>query len=367
MASPEPVVAGVSVSVSGPLCRQGQDAHDGIRLWVEHVASTGGLTLGQNRTKRPLRLVALDDASNVSRARANAARVLTQEHVDLLLGPYGSAATLAVARVAAAHGKILWNHGGASVASEAGSVGVVSVLSPASNYLRDLPRLVRHRTAAHRVVILYAERGSFASSVRSGVEEGARAAGFDRVRAVAFETPLHDPKALLDGALADRPDLLVVAGRFEDDAMIIRERRILEAVATVACVAAGTDAFHRELGALAEGTIGPSQWEPHLYEQPAIGPASAWFCSEFRRVFQRDPSYVAAQGYAMGLIVGECVRRADSLEDRELLAAARGLDTTTLYGRFRLDPDTLRQVGHQILLVEWRDGRKHRLEPTGVS
>jgi branched-chain amino acid transport system substrate-binding protein len=363
-----PVVAGVSVSVSGPLCRQGQDAYDGIELWVEHVASAGGLTLGRNRANRPLRLVALDDASNVSRARANAARLLTQEHVDLLLGPYGSASTLAVALVAAAHGKILWNHGGASdAASEAGSGGVVSVLSPASDYLRNLPKLVRHRTGAQQVVILYAERGTFASSVRRGIEEGARAAGFDRLRAVAFETPLHDPKALLDAALADRPDLLVVAGRFEDDATIIRERRILKTVGTVACVAAGADAFHRELRGLAEGVIGPSQWEPHLYEQPLIGPASAWFGSEFRRVFQRDPGYVAAQAYAMGLIVGECIRRAGSLEDRELLAAARGLDATTLYGRFRLDPDTLRQVGHEILLVEWRDGRKHRLEPTGVS
>jgi len=368
MASPEPVVAGVSVSVSGPLRRQGQDAYDGIRLWVEHVASAGGLALGRNRANCPLRLVALDDASTVSRARANAARLLTQEHVDLLFGPYGSASTLAVALVAAAHGKILWNHGGASdAASEAGSDSVVSVLSPASDYLRNLPRLARHRTGAHRLVILYAERGTFASSVRRGVEEGGRAAGFDRVRAVAFETPLHDPKALLDAALADRPGLLVVAGRFEDDATIIRERRILETVGTVACVAAGTDAFHRELGALAEGTIGPSQWEPHLYEQPTIGPASAWFGSEFRRVFQRDPSYVAAQAYAMGLIVGECIRRAGSLEDRELLVAARELDTTTLYGRFRLDPDTLRQVGHEMLLVEWRDGLKHRLEPTGLS
>src|SRR5262245_30290045 len=368
MASPEPVAAGVSVSVSGPLRRQGQDAYDGIRLWVELVASAGGLTLGRNRANRPLRLAALDDASNVSRARANAARLLTQEHVDLLFGPYGSASTLAVALVAAAHGKILWNHGGASdAASEAGSEGVVSRLSPASDYLRNLPRLVRHRTGAHRVVILYAERGTFASSVKRGVEDGARAAGFDRVRAIAFESPLHDPKALLDAALADQPDLLVVAGRFEDYATIIRERRIRGTVGTVACVAAGTDAFHRELGALAEGTIGPSQWEPHLWEQPAIGPASAWFGSEFRRVFQRDPSYVAAQAYATGLIVGECIRRAGGLEDRELLTAARGLDTTTLYGRFRLDPDTLRQIGHEILLVEWRDGRKYRLEPTGVS
>jgi hypothetical protein len=27
----------------------------------------------------------------------------------------------------------------------------------------------------------------------------------------------------------------------------------------------------------------------------------------------------------------------------------------------------LRQVGHEILLVEWRDGRKHPLAPPGVS
>jgi len=361
-----PVVVGVSVSVSGPLRRQGQDAYDGIRLWVEHVVSAGGLLFGPNRANRPLRLVALDDASSALRARANAARLLTEERVDLLLGPYGSGSTRAVATLAAAHGKILWNHGGAADAvSDAGSV--VSVPSPASDYLRDLPRLARHRTAAQRVMILHAERGTFAPSVRRGVEEGARATGFDRVSAVAFDSPLHDAKALLDAALGDSPNLLVIAGRFEDDAAIMRERPMLEAVATVACVAAGTEAFHLELGTLAEGVIGPSQWEPHRYERPSIGPPSAWFSSEFQRVFQRDPGYVAAQAYTIGLIIGECIQRAGSLEDRELLAAARGLETTTLYGGFRLDPDTLRQVGHEIQLVEWRDGRKHPLAPTGVA
>ena len=368
LTSPEPVVAGVSVSVSGPLRRQGQEAYDGIRLWVEHVVCAGGLTFGPNRANRPLRLVALDDASSASHARENVARLLTEERVDLLLGPYGSGSTLAVAPLAAAHGKILWNHGGASDAlTEAGSACVVSVLSPASDYLRDLPKLVRHRTGAQRATVLYAGRGTFASSIRRGLEAGARAAGFDIVRAIAFDSPLRDTKTLLAAALADSPNLLVVAGRFEDDVAIIRERRMLETVGTVACVAAGVDAFHRELGVLVEGVIGPSQWEPHLYERPSIGPPSAWFCSEFRRVFQRDPGYVAAQAYTLGIIIGECIRRADSLEDRELLAAARRLDTTALYGRFRLDPGSLRQVGHEIVLVEWRDGRKHPLEAIGIT
>ena len=354
--------------MSGPLRRQGQEAYDGIRLWVEHRMSAGGLKVGRNQATRPLRLVALDDASRAPHARENVARLLTEEPVDLLLGPYGSGSTLAVAPLAAAHGKILWNHGGASDAvTEAGWRGVVSVLSPASDYLRNLPGLVRHRTGAQRATVLYAGRGTFPSCIRRGVEAGARTAGFDSVRAIAFDSPLRNAKAAIDAALADSPHLLVVAGRFEDDVAILRERQRLETVGTVACVAAGADGFHQELGVLAEGVIGPSQWEPHLHERPSIGPPSAWFCSEFRRVFQRDPGYVAAQAYTLGIIIGECIRRAESLEDRELLAVARRLDTTTLFGRFLLDPATSRQVGHEIVLVEWRDGRKHSLAPTGVT
>jgi len=38
-----------------------------------------------------------------------------------------------------------------------------------------------------------------------------------------------------------------------------------------------------------------------------------------------------------------------------------------LYGGFRLDPAALRQVGHEILLVEWRSGRRQPVAPTGVT
>ena len=64
--------------------------------------------------------------------------------MDLLIGPYSSGLTLAVAPLAEAHGKILWNHGGASDAIFQGSWRhLVSVPSPASDYLKALPLLVR--------------------------------------------------------------------------------------------------------------------------------------------------------------------------------------------------------------------------------
>jgi hypothetical protein len=46
------------------------------------------------------------------------------------------------------------------------------------------------------------------------------------------------------------------------------------------------------------------------------------------------------------------------LEDEPLLGVAHTLETTTLYGGFQLDRLTARQIGHRVLLVQWRGGRK---------
>jgi hypothetical protein len=80
--------------------------------------------------------------------------------------------------------------------------------------------------------------------------------------------------------------------------------------------------------------------------------------SAFQRTFHRVPDYPAAQAFAIGVVLTDCLRRAASLGDESLLRAAHALKTTTLYGRFRLDPLTSRQIGHRVLLVQWRDGRK---------
>jgi branched-chain amino acid transport system substrate-binding protein len=129
-------------------------------------------------------------------------------------------------------------------------------------------------------------------------------------------------------------------------------------VKALAVVAAGLGAFHKEVGRLAEGVIGPSQWEPEVKYDIIAGPDLVWFLSEYRARFHRVPEYPAAQAFAAGVVFAECLGRAGSLEDDQLLAAAYALDVTTVFGRFRLDARTGRQIGHQILLVQWRDGKK---------
>jgi len=108
------IVAGVSLSLSGGFRLQGQEGLDALRLWADHIQQAGGIAVGPSGSHLPLRLIALDDGSRAERARENVLRLLTEDRVDLLLGPYSSGLTRAVAPLAEGHGKILWNHGGSS-------------------------------------------------------------------------------------------------------------------------------------------------------------------------------------------------------------------------------------------------------------
>jgi ABC-type branched-subunit amino acid transport system substrate-binding protein len=347
------MLVGTSLSLSGRFRRQGEQARDGLQLWVEYARDAG---------QRPVpRLIVLDDESRASVAQAHARRLLAEHQVDVLVGPYSSGLVRAVAPIADAAGKVLWNHGGTSDAIlQAGARRVVSVASPASDYLRSLPAWGRrHVPVVNRVTVLHAASGTFAREVARGAAEGARAAGCVDVRVVPFESPLLDASALCRKAAMWDPDLVVSVGTFEDDLAAARERATLPERTVLALVAAGLAAFGDELGALAEGIIGPSQWEPATGDTPLLGPDSDSFIGAFEEAFHRPPEYPAAQAFAIGLILMECRRRCGgSLDEAALLGAARALETTTFYGGFRLDPRTGGQVGHGIRLVRWQEGRK---------
>ena len=348
------ILAGVSLSLSGRFRLQGQEALNGLKLWVDYATPT-----------LPIRLIVYDDGSGSAQAKENVSRLLTRDRVDLLLGPYSSVLAMAVAPIAEAHGKILWNHGGATDGLyEQGWRHFVSLVSPASDYLRALPLLVRQRDSEiSRISILHAKAGSFAAYVACGAAEGAKAAGFEQIHLIPFVSPIEDLAPVLREVSAGDPELLVVVGGFPDDVAIVRHRGRLSPVKALVVVAAGHQAIYLEVGDLAEGIIGPSQWEPGVSHDNIVGPDSGWFLSEYQARFHQVPGYPAAQAFAAGLVFTECLRRAGSLEDKPLLEAAHTLDLTTLFGRFRLDRTTGRQVGHQTLLIQWQDGRKRVIWP----
>ena len=119
-------------------------------------------------------------------------------------------------------------------------------------------------------------------------------------------------------------------------------------------MAAGLPAFG-ELGAAAEGVLGPVQWWP-TSRTPQVGPSGADFAAGYRRLVGHAPSYVAAQAAAAGYLALAAHGLGLAVEDLP------GWRTSTLLGDFALD-GSWRQVGHRVTTIRWRDGRMVPLVP----
>src|SRR6266705_1649536 len=174
MKSRREILVGLSISLTGKFSAQGRQALDGLRLWQSYVNGREGFTIGQ-AAPRPVRLVFYDDQSRASLARENALRLLGQDRVDALFGPYSSGLTMTVAEVAHEQRKVLWNHGASSdEILNRGWQHLVSTPTPASDYLRDLPRRLEGQAPAlRRICIVHSTRGTFATHVARGVVQAA--------------------------------------------------------------------------------------------------------------------------------------------------------------------------------------------------
>src|SRR5258708_17306417 len=166
------VAVGLSISLTGKFRPLGQQALQAIRLWQSYINAQGGIAV-RNGEKRSVRLVWYDDRSQISFARKNVLRLLQDDQIDILLGPYSSSLTMAVVEVAEEHKKVLWNYGGSS--DEIFSHGrryLVGTASPASDYLRTFPHLLAEECPPlPPMCVLYSGGGTFGWQVARGILE----------------------------------------------------------------------------------------------------------------------------------------------------------------------------------------------------
>ena len=356
----------MSVSLTGQFGSQGRQALAGASAWVSDTNARGGIHVASHGGKLPIELTHYDDQSTARVARAGTEKLILDDRVDLLLGPYSSSLTLAALPVAERLQRVLWNHGGASDQIYAqGSRWVVGILTPASRYLHGVLDLVKDRgTAARTVAIVHSARGSFPAAVASGAESYAAEAGFQVEFKAQYSSPAFDFPAILQALLEREPDTILGVGRIEDDILLAKEMvRSGVRVGGIALVAAGIGRFGEALGGAATGFMGPSQWEPGANYQPDYGPSDRELAQRYKAfgpAFRPGggADYVMAQAYATGLVAQKCVEETGTLDNLALRETAGRLDFTTFYGRFKLEPGTGRQIGHSVSVVQWQGDRK---------
>jgi branched-chain amino acid transport system substrate-binding protein len=108
------IVIGVSRDITGP--QAGFEAYGFAPLykaWIDEINAAGGIDVGGKKLK--IRLIEYDDASDTAVCVKNIEKLCTQDHVDFLLGPTGTAMLFAAAPIANKYKTImLCGEGGAT-------------------------------------------------------------------------------------------------------------------------------------------------------------------------------------------------------------------------------------------------------------
>ncbi|MBV9319620.1 MAG: ABC transporter substrate-binding protein, partial [Mycobacterium sp.] len=318
--------------LSGPLARFGKTGASALALWAE----CSGVSL---------------EVIDAHPSAASAIRAAEASRPDVVFGPYGSGPALAAA---AASKGVVWNYGGATARlARPAYPRVVNVQSPASRYLAAVLETLAAEGLGEgsKVVLMHVDTG-FGREVAEGAAVAARRLGF-RWRSVTFRP--GQVRDVLAQVSAGR--VLLSAGSFDDDVAIARwvSENHWDAVGLVA---AGVDELRHAIDDRVEGLYGPCQWFNDGTDDPADGPSSEWFGQCYRDANGAEPPYPAAAAFAAGVLWQRCVKEAGTVESLPVLAVSQRLDTTTLFGRFRVDRVTGVQAGHQIRVVQWRGGQR---------
>ncbi|MBV9204266.1 MAG: hypothetical protein JO037_02420 [Actinobacteria bacterium] len=320
---------GACLSLSGRYARFGVQAARALRVWAALDGDAG--------------LVIADDHSDPGMLQAVLPGVAAG--CDVLLGPYSTQLARVAGTMAAAAGWLVWNHGGSGDDVQAACPGhVVSLPTPASRYAgRFLGEVV---DGAGLEVWIGPGPGSFGRQVADGAQQIAGQAGV-RTRRLGSGGAWPCPS---------RPWALVSAGTFEEDVrMVSRARRWRPPPRVIFSVAAGMRAFADAVDD-PEGIYGAGQWFPGRAARGGLGPPEEEFLAAYAAVADQPVDYPGVQAAAAAVIAAHCARQARSKARGQLWAQAAALDTTTLFGGFRIDPVTGAQVKHEAVLVRWTSG-----------
>lgn len=367
----EKVVVGGTLSLSGKFANEGKLSLWGIQAalkWINDVH--GGVNVGGKKVK--LEFKYYDDESKKETVQSFYERLVTVDKADVLLAPYSSGLTLAAAPIAEKYGKLYVSHGGASDRIfEQGYEYVVQVLSPASKYQSGALDLIKSiDPSAKRVALIY-EDNEFAKSVFRGAKEHAEELGFEVVFDKTYPKNPTDLTPLLSEMKAANPDIVLGGGHFADGQLLVTQMADLKVNAKFISiiVAPALPKFYEALGTRAEGIAGPGQWEigvkysPEAAKQAGLeyyGPTQEEFLKYFHEVAGEDvqPDYHAAEAAGAILAIAKAIDTAGTTDSKALRDTFSKLEFMTFFGNFKIDPQTGKQVGHEMVLFQWQGGKK---------
>ncbi len=332
----ETLKLGAAVSLTGPFSREGQLLRDGYDLWKDSVNAQGGLKVGGKTYK--VDIVYYDDESKAQTSARLTERLITEDKVAFLFGPYSSGIATATAAISERY-KVL-SLAPMATANSLYSRGYKYIFTPspmADSGLFPLLELAAGFSPKPTKIAIVGPDDLFPNVTGEGAAKRAAQLGLTVVYTGKYPKTAAELSSVATQLKAADPDVVLATGYAQDTILLLKSMQELRVQPKMIGLAmsVGVEDFRTALGAGAEGIMGVDYWVPTLtYKDPVFGD-SAGFAKAFEAKYKKPPTYHAASGAAAGVVLQLALQKANSLDADAVRAAMLSMEGTTFYGPYK--------------------------------
>lgn len=337
------IVLGAADSLTGKYSTNGKNTQDGYNLAVKVINEKGGVKVGNKHYQ--LKIIYYDDESTSARGAQLVERLIKQDHVDFVLGPYSSALTKAIAPITEKYKMPMVEGNGADRGLfKQGYKYMFAVLNTSDYYLRSAVSILADeakkagRDPKTLKIAIAIENDNFSQDVRDGIEEDAKKYGMKVVIDDKLPADLNDMSATLTKVKALKPDALFISGHEKGAVLGIRqvaaEKVYVPMLALTHCDSAQiTEKFGKD----ANYAFCGSQWDASLtYTDRWFGNPQK-YAELFKKEFNYDPPYQAAESSASVEVFADAIERAGTLDRQKVRDALAKTNMMTFFGPVKFD------------------------------
>ncbi len=361
---------GVVTSLSGDLAIGGNVTKRGYDLWAKKINEMGGIEVKGKKYK--VKLVYADAQSEPSQGASAAERLVTQEKVDFVLGPYSSGVTIATAPVlekytvpmitGSAESPLIWRQ---KFKYTFGTIPPVNFTGAAA--LSAIAKL----KPAPKTAIIIGSNDTFSKSTAEAFKSAAKKLGI-KILKYNIVPSGQDLIPFLSAARALKPDIIAFGGHDEELINLVKALMQINYTPKALIMHYGVTepAFVEALGKNAEEVFGASVWTESLPLKGMLWKTAKAYADEAMKTYKVPADYTQAASTAAGIAFQMAVQKAgvtpplDKAEREALIKALEELDIKTFYGRVKfaksgefyhsnsgLHPITVQIQGGKVVVV----------------
>jgi branched-chain amino acid transport system substrate-binding protein len=354
---------GAAVSLTGANSNEGKLTQDGYNFWKKTVNDAGGMAVGTQRYMVDVKFY--DDESSPDTSAKLTEKLITDDKVNFVLGPYGTSQTLSASAVTEKYKMPMVEANGAAEAIfNRGFRYVFSPMTPAKFYLRGIVDACLDKDPTIKTIALLADNDAFSVEVADGTQSYAKDKGLTVLYYEKVPADTKDVSAQLTQIKPKNPDLFISSGHYASAALVMKQSKELKfnPKAFGFSVGPALPQFTDTLKADADYVFGGTQWTPSLkYQDEQFGTAQD-YATKFKAFAGYDPAYQNAESTCAGQCFQQAIAKAGSIDSEKVRDALATLQFKSFFADVKFDSRGI-NVDKPMAAEQIQNGKKVTVWP----